>query len=283
LSETHNGREQFGNRLRLLREQTRLNGKQFAERLGWAASKVSRIETGRQTATADDVAAWVEAVGGSAELLEELLTELRAVRFEYATWKRQLRAGTAPRQRASIGLEASATSIRAFQPAMIPGLLQTAEYARQVLANLVTLHGTPNDVAEGVRMRMQRQEALYNPDKHFRFLLTEAALRYQPGPASTLVGQLDRLLAVAGLETVELSVVPHGVPWPTPPLHGFWIFDEALVLVETLSAELALRDEETAVYFRVFDAMWGLAAHGEDASVLVSRAIREIRAIKPVD
>ena len=191
MSETHNAREQFGNRLRLLREQSRLNGKQFAEALGWAASKVSRIETGRQTARANDVSAWVEAVGGSAELLEDLLTELRSVRFEYATWKRQLRAGTAPRQRASIGLEASATSIRAFQPAMVPGLLQTAEYARQVLSNLVTLHCTPNDVVEGVRARLQRQEALYDPDKHFRFLLTEAALRYQPGPASTLLGPAD--------------------------------------------------------------------------------------------
>lgn len=276
MSETHNAREQFGNRLRLLREQSRLNGKQFAEALGWAASKVSRIETGRQTATANDVSAWVEAVGGSAELLEDLLTELRSVRFEYATWKRQLRAGTAPRQRASIGLEASATSIRAFQPAMVPGLLQTAEYARQVLSNLVTLHCTPNDVVEGVRARLQRQEALYDPDKHFRFLLTEAALRYQPGPASTLLGQLDRLLAVAGLETVELAVVPHGVPLPTPPLHGFWIFDDSLVLVETLSAELALRDGEMAVYFRVFDALWELATHGPDAKALVSRTIREV-------
>jgi transcriptional regulator with XRE-family HTH domain len=277
LSETHNGREQFGNRLRLLREQSRLSGKQFAELLGWAASKVSRIETGKQTATADDVVAWVKAVGGSPELLDELLTELRSVRFEYATWKRQLRAGTAPRQRASIGLEASATSVRAFQPAMIPGLLQTAEYARQILANLVALHGTPNDVSEGVRTRMRRQEALYDSGKHFQFLLTEAALRYQPGPASTLRGQLDRLLAVSGLETVELAIVPYRVPLPTPPLHGFWIFDGALVLVETLSAELALRDEEVGVYARVFEVLWDLAAHGDAAAALVSRAVQEIR------
>jgi hypothetical protein len=61
-------------------------------------------------------------------------------------------------------------------------------------------------------------------------------------------------------------------------LHGFWIFDHSLVLVETLSAELALRDEETAVYFRVFNALWELAAQGEEAEPLVLAAIREMRA-----
>lgn len=65
MTESHRGREGFGNRLRALRLDAGLTGKELADRLGWAASKVSRLEHGRQTASADDVGAWVMACGGA--------------------------------------------------------------------------------------------------------------------------------------------------------------------------------------------------------------------------
>jgi transcriptional regulator with XRE-family HTH domain len=277
LSDTNNTRGQFGNRLRALREDAGLNGKQLAELLGWAQSKVSRIETGKQTASAEDVKAWVETLKAPPEVLANLLADLRTVRFEYAAWRRQLRAGTAPRQRASIGLEATATTVRAFETAMIPGLLQTPDYAHRVFANLASLHHTPNDADEGVRARLRRQEALYDHRKSFRFLLTEAALRYRPGPAVILLGQLDRLIVLSDLETIELAVLPFEAQLPTPLSHGFWIFDDQLVLVETLNAELALRDDEVAFYVRIFETLWELGAHGDKAKGLIGRAISELR------
>src|SRR5262249_35017400 len=156
-----------------LRLDAGLTGTELASVLGWAQSKVSRIETGRQSTTAEDVRAWTAAVQAPPELVGDLIADLHSLRAEYAAWRRQLRAGHAPKQRALIALEAAARLDRTFQPLFIPGLLQTAEYARYVLAGLTALRETPNDVELAVRLRMRRQEVLSDPDKRFRFLLTE--------------------------------------------------------------------------------------------------------------
>lgn len=245
----------------------------MARLLGCAPSKVSRLEHGRQTASADDVSAWVRAVGGPPALRDDLLTDLQAVRFEYATWQRQLRVGIAKRQRENVPLERSALLLRSFAPQMVPGLLQTAEYSRHVFGRLVSLHGTPNDIEAGVRERLRRQEVLYDHTKQFRFLLTEAALRYRICPPAVLRGQLDRLLGLMELENVHLAVLPFTAVLPVVPSHGFFMLDDKLVLVELTSAELAFRDpDEVALYADVFKRMWEVAEL-EDAAAIVRQAL----------
>jgi hypothetical protein len=216
------------------------------------------------------VTAWVETAGGSAEVLADLLADLRAVRLEYRTWSRLLRRGTAARQRAVVPLDASTSLLRAFEPAVVPGLLQTAAYAQAVLTGVVELRGIPADVPEGVQARLERQTRLYDPSKRFRFLVTEAALRYLVCPPAVLRGQLDRLLAVASLETVELAVLGSGTQLPYPAVHGFWLYDDKLALVNTVSAELALRDrDDIELYARLFERLWEVATHGEEARRLI--------------
>lgn len=272
----YRARQQFGARLRRLREEAGLTGKQLAEHLDWAASKVSRLEHGKQTASTEDITDWASAVGAE-HLVDDLLADLRTVRFEYATWNRKLRRGTAPRQHASVTMEASASAIQVFEAALIPGLLQTADYARHILSNVVALRQIPNDVEHGVRLRLRRQEALYDPAKHFRFLLTEAALRYQPCPAATLRGQLDRLRGLLGLDTAEIAILPFDTRLPIAPVNGFWVFDDAVVLVETLSAELTLRDpDDVLVYLRLFDMLWKIARHGEAVMDILGRVLHEM-------
>jgi transcriptional regulator with XRE-family HTH domain len=257
---------QFGYRLRVLREDARLTGKELAAWLGWAQSKVSRIENGRQSVSADEVIAWTAAVGAAAPVRADLLADLHTVRFEYASWRRQLRAGTAPRQQVNVGLEADAALVRVFVPDMIPGLVQTPDYARYVFARLVALHETPNDVEAGVRARLARQQVLYDGSKRFRFLLTEAALRYRICPPQILRAQLDRLAVLAELDTVEVAVLPFTTVLPVVPSHAFTMFDGDLVLVELTGAELAFRDgEEIGLYERVFAALWKVAVHGAAA------------------
>ena len=116
MTEHHDGRTGFGIRLRQLREEAELSGKELAERLGWPASKVSRLENGRQTASADDVRAWATALSAPTELRDELVSDLRSLRVEYATWRRQYRSGLAPRQKAGVVLEHSTTLLRAYLP-----------------------------------------------------------------------------------------------------------------------------------------------------------------------
>jgi transcriptional regulator with XRE-family HTH domain len=270
VSGPYRAREEFGGRLRRLREAAGLNGKELAGALGWAASKISRLETGKQTPTVADVTAWAHAVGAPTDLLDDLLATLRSVRFEYAAWTRRMSKGTATRQHASAGLETETTLIRAFEPAIVPGLLQTADYARHVLQNVVELRQIPDDVEHGVRLRIQRQQSLYDSSKRFRFLLTEAALRYRPCPTEVLRAQLDRIVVLAELSTVELALLPFSARLPIAPSNGFWIFDDDLVLVETLSAELSLRDtEDISIYRKIFDRLWERGLSGSGAMALL--------------
>ena len=276
MTDVYRAREEFGARLRRFREDAGLNGKQLAARLSWPASKVSKIELGRQRPTPEEVITWLAATDGGDADADALLADLRSLRVESASWRRQLRRGHATRQRAGMALEHSATTIRAFEPAVIPGLLQTADYARHVLTRLAALHGLPPDVEPGVRVRMQRQQVLYEPGRRLRFLVTEATLRFRPCPTATLRGQLDRLLATAGLDTVDLAVLPFDGELPMTTSHGFWIFDRSLVLVETLSSELSLRDpDDIALYVRHFERLWDAALHDDAARRLITRVMPE--------
>jgi transcriptional regulator with XRE-family HTH domain len=265
-------RAQFGSRLRQLRENSGLTGRDFAARIGWAASKVSRLEHGKQTATPQDVTIWAEAVGAASDTRDALLAELQQMRFEYAAWRRQLQRGTATRQRANMSLDATTQRVRAFEPDIIPGLLQTAEYARHILSHVVAFDGIPNDVEEGVRTRLRRQEILYDRGKQFRFLVAEAALRYRICPLPVLRGQLDRLVTLAGLDNIELAILPLNVELPVLMLEGFWIYDEQLVRVETLSAELSFREPyDVERYARAFEALWSVTLQSRAMVAMIAR------------
>lgn len=277
MTEHHDGRTGFGIRLRQLREEAELSGKELAERLGWPASKVSRLENGRQTASADDVRAWATALSAPTELRDELVSDLRSLRVEYATWRRQYRSGLAPRQKAGVVLEHSTTLLRAVETAIVPGLLQTADYARHVFQGLAELHNSPDDVEEAVRSRMRRQEALYHSERQFKFLVTEAALRTRVCPPAVLRAQLDRLLVLSGMDNVELAVIPSTAQLLKAISHGFWIFDDTLVLIETLNVELAIQDkEDIALYARLFETYSEAALHGQQAFDFIATLALEL-------
>ncbi|MGH3615251.1 MAG: helix-turn-helix domain-containing protein [Pseudonocardia sp.] len=284
MTDQHDGRIGFGNRLRRLRHDADLSGKQLAERLDWPASKVSRLENGRQTASAADVDAWTGALGAPAPVRDELVEDLRSLRVEYATWRRQLRSGFAPLQRAGRLLEEGTTTVRGFQTSLMPGLLQTADYARAIYQGNAAIRDGPRDVEAAVHERLRRQELLYQPGHQFRFLLTEAALRARLCPAPAHRAQLDRLLVLAGLDTVELAVLPLSAELSKATSHGFVIFDDRLVLVETFNSELGMRDaEDVALYTRIFEMFWALAEHGERATALIARFALELPASERTD
>jgi transcriptional regulator with XRE-family HTH domain len=269
-------REALGAWLHRLRRDSGLNGKELALRLGWAPSKVSRIENGRQTPTEPDISAWAGAVGRP-DAAEELIARLHALDSHYVSWRRSLQAGHAPRQRVGAELDSQTRELRIFEPGMIPGLLQTAEYARTLFDGLVDLNGSPSDIAEAVRARMDRQRVLYEPDRQFHILVTTAALRTRVCRSEAHRGQLDRLLAVSSLSNVRLGVVPDQAGWPLAPLHPFWIYDARLVQAEIWTAELNLTEpREIALYQRVFESYAAIAVYGAEARRIVNRVVEEL-------
>ncbi|MFF2385167.1 helix-turn-helix domain-containing protein [Streptomyces sp. NPDC058108] len=266
------GREALGGRLRELRTEAGLQGKDLAERLGWQRSKVSRLETGKQTATAADLEAWALALDAPAEVAD-LHSRLRGLESQQRSWRRQLATGHRAVQDRYVAEYRRTATVRGYEATVIPGLFQTPDYARHLLILNAELMQSPRDTDAAVNARMRRQEVLYAGDKTFRVLVWEGALHALVGPAEVMAGQLDRLIGLIGLPQISLSIVPLGARLKLSPKHGFWIFDEERVVVETISTEFTLESaEDVNLYGRVWDRLEESAVHGQQARRLIGRA-----------
>ncbi|MGH3586755.1 MAG: helix-turn-helix domain-containing protein, partial [Pseudonocardia sp.] len=268
-------REALGQRLRELRlshPHGRLTGPQLAARLGWPHSKIYKLENGKQTASTEDLQAWADATGhpGAAD---ELHARLQGFESHIRSWRRQLAAGHRPVQDAWNTEVARAAVLHTWEEAVVPGLLQTADYARHVFLRYAHFQGSPPDADEAVRARTRRQEWLYEPGHKLRALVWEAALHALICPAQVLGAQLDRLAGVIGMDTVELGVVPLRASLKLPPANGFWVFDERLVITEDWHAELWLDDAESiTTYLGVWGALRDSAVYGAEAHRVIARA-----------
>ncbi|GAA0989951.1 helix-turn-helix transcriptional regulator [Acrocarpospora macrocephala] len=282
MSNVHREREALGGRLRELRRAAGLTGRELAEALGWPPSKVSKLETGKQTPTEQDFMGWVEATGASGEDRDSLLAALRTLESRHAEWQRVLRGGMRHHQSEWGEHEQRAGLLRVFEPCYIPGLVQTPGYARARVAEAISMHGLANDIDEAVRARMLRQEALYDSRKRFHLVVSEAALRYRLCSPEVMLGQLDRLVTASTLPNVRLGVIGFDTAYVTAPKHGFWLFDSERVLVETFTAELNLaQPHEIEAYSRIFRSLAGMASYGSDMRAIVTRVMEDLRAGLP--
>lgn len=162
--------------------------------------------------------------------------------------------------------------IHAWEEAVVPGMLQTAEYARHLFLRYADLHGTKRDTEEAVRARLKRQSWLYEPGRMFRVLVWEAALHALVCPPSALAAQLDRLTGIVGMDTVELGIVPLAVPLKIPAANGFWVMDDRLVITEDWHAEMWLDDRDSVMtYTRVWKLLRESAVFGAEAQRVISR------------
>ncbi|WP_411112949.1 helix-turn-helix domain-containing protein [Streptomyces sp. 029-5] len=282
-SNVHEARSTLGKRLRELRVAAGLSGRQLAESLSWPPSKVSKLENGRQTPTDDDLRGWTAATSSEGET-EALLASLHTLEVQHAEWQRILRTGLKPHQQELLSWDQKTRLFRAFEATVIPGLLQTPEYARARFAEGIRRLKLPNDINEAIAGRVQRQEILYRPDKRFHFVLTEAALRFRLCAPEVMLGQLDRLVSLSQLPNVRLGIVGFETQYATSPWHGFWLYDNERVLVETLSAELDLRQpQEIELYGSAFEQLAAVASYGRSARTIINRVMEDLAPDSPDD
>lgn len=135
----------------------------------------------------------------------------------------------------------------------------------------------PNDIDEAVAARVQRQEVLYRPDKRFHFVLTEAALRFRLCSPAVMLGQFDRLISFSQLPNVRLGIIGFRTQYATAPWHGFWLYDDQRVLVETYSAEVDLRQPpEIELYGGTFEQLAAVASYGRPARAIINAAADDL-------
>jgi transcriptional regulator with XRE-family HTH domain len=276
-------RNALGQRLRELRRQAQLTGKELAESLSWQASKISKIENGKQTPTDDDIKMWTRATNAEHET-DALLASLHTLEVQHAEWQRVLKAGMLSHQLELSKQDAMTKLYRSFEPAVVPGLLQTPEFARALFSRAIVVHQVPNDVNDAVAKRMQRQEMLYRADKAFHFVVTEATLRYRLCSVEIMLGQLDRLVSLTSLRNVRLGVIGYETQYVVDPRHGFMIYNADHVRVETYTAELNLRQpHEIELYTATFEKLAAVASYGSAARAIINRAIADLSSAHPED
>jgi transcriptional regulator with XRE-family HTH domain len=275
------GRERLGRALRRLREGTGLSQPQFAAMVGLSQPKVSRAETGSQRISLPEVERWCVAADATAQQRAEVLRLAERALLGPSSWDDALEEGVTHFQREVAKWEASAGTLLAYSPAVLPGLTQTATYARRVFASRPS--GPPTDLADRVVAKMERQRILYANGKRIHLLTTEGVLRWPFGPAAEHLEQLGRLEEVLSRPTVRLGILP-ARPSGVYRAETFTIYDDLadasdpMVVVEILGQPVSFeKPDQVEQYRQAFEQLQAAALYDDDARALLERVAGELR------
>jgi transcriptional regulator with XRE-family HTH domain len=198
----------LGVRLRRLREARRISVDEAAYVLRGSPSKISRLENGRVSVKERDIFDLLSFYGVTDEAQREELRAMAARANSHGWWHgySDILPGWFEEY---IGLEEAATQICAYEVQLIPGLLQTEDYARAVT---LLEYSNPKEINRRVSLRMTRQAILYRPKPaSLSVVLDEAALRRPMGGSSVMRTQLRHLIEMSQRPNVTIQVVPFKV------------------------------------------------------------------------
>ncbi|WP_330232357.1 helix-turn-helix transcriptional regulator [Nocardia sp. NBC_00508] len=267
-------RAAFGARLREIRKAAQLTGVQLATAAGWHSAKVSRIEHGKQTPSDSDIAIWCRLCDAEL-LLPDLRAALANVDALWQEWRRVAATGHAHQQRRRVELEARAKTIRNYEPAAIPGLLQTEPYARAILSTCIDFVGGVDDIDRAVQARLARQQILHHGIHRVTVLLGEQALYTTVGDDQVMRTQLEHLLGVMALPRLSLGIIArtaHFIYTTT----CFVLLDTRMAEIETISAGLTItQPRELAYYEKTWSRLHQQASYGSQARALITAALEQ--------
>jgi hypothetical protein len=241
--------------LRRLREGAHLTIEQVANKLELSPSTVSRIETAQVGIRPRDVRELLDIYGVAGVQRDELLQIARERRQQ--PWWQEYR--DLPNM-ALAGFEADATSISQFSALLVPGLLQTEAYAREVLT-AIRLDARPGDIQRRMDLRLNRQALLTGETApQYWVVLDEAVVRRPVGGPAVMGAQLEYLAQMVALPSVTLQVLPFSAGAHAGMDGEFTIFgyrapeDPDVVYIENTGGDAYIEDADvTRRYNRIFD------------------------------
>jgi transcriptional regulator with XRE-family HTH domain len=273
-------RKRLGIELRRLREQARLTCEEVGQRLDCSGTRISRMETGRISVRPGDARELLEIYGVTGTEADSLVQLARDARRKgwWHTYGGALPTWFEP----YIGLESEVVRLRDFQSMVLPGLLQTEDYARAVLRT-APIAGPADAIDRQVALRMERQAILsQDAPPGLWVVLSESVLRVQVGGPKVMRDQLARLIEIAGQSKVTLQVLPFNTAAHVQPISPFTILefadpaDPAVVYLEHLTGSLLLEnEEEVARYTVVFDHLRAEALGTAQSAGLIAQLADE--------
>ncbi|MER6666943.1 helix-turn-helix transcriptional regulator [Amycolatopsis japonica] len=267
-------RRRLASELRRLREAADLTIDEVSEKLECSASKVSRIETGHVGVTPRDARDMLELYGIAGDEQEALVQLAREAR-KRGWWHayNEVFTGT------FVGLEADASSLRAFQALLVPGLLQTERYAKAVI-RAMRPDAEDAEIRRRVAARMARQELLTDPSPpEYWAVIDEAVLhRVVDGP-EVMAEQLYRMVTMAARANVTVQIVPFGAG-AHPGMEGPFLImgfpelaDTDVVYVDSTSSGLYLEEPpDVRRYALMFDHLRAAALKPDDSVEVIAEA-----------
>lgn len=276
-------RRQLAAQLKHMRERAELTLSQVSQAVEVHQGSLSRIETAQRGTTPVLVNALLTLYGVSDEQTrEDLLDLVRADNSRRNTWWRKHSALMNPTQYSGyVTLESSATSLRWYEPQLVPGLLQTEEYARRVITAM-RMDLNAKQIEALVQVRMERQSLLVGPDvPKLWAVIDEAALRRLHSLPRVLVPQLEYLLDTARRTNVTLQLLPFDVGFH-PALYGSFILmgfeppNPDLVWVENQTKSVCFdQPADVTHYAEVFDHVRATALGPAETRDRIEDMIRE--------
>jgi transcriptional regulator with XRE-family HTH domain len=279
------GGRRLAGELRRLREVTGLTGEEVSQRLGWSGSKLSRIELHRIGVKQADLRKLLALY----EVDDSHRDDLLALARESGKKGRLVRATAGfPQVAGYVSAESEAESVWIWEPQVIPGLLQTAEYARAVRQPFFEMFpGPPSEIDRWVETRLLRQQVLTrDPPLQLQAVVDESVLRRGFGGETVMRQQLEHLSASSELPNVEVRIYPLGGNHSLlatagfsymqfPQVHEIPLHD--IVSVETLEGNYDLEDEEqTYKYHVAFEYLSSRSLSPEQSRALISAIASDI-------
>jgi transcriptional regulator with XRE-family HTH domain len=272
-------RRRLGQELRQLREAAGLNIEEVAQRLEVSPAKISRIETGRVGVRPRDVSDLLDQYAIHGTHRDNLLTLTREAR-QHGWWRSYIDVLSEATE-IWVGLETEAAGIRLYEVQLIPGLLQTSEYARAVLRAHYRSEQSPEQIEQRVKLRMTRQQLVIEQNNTpIWAVLDEAVLRRQIGSAETMQSQYRRLLEFSEEYNITIQVLPFDAGVYSGAPVGFWVMqlakpDPEVVVIEHRGGVLYLEgSEEVAAYTQVFDRIRATAKSPEESLSFITNQLK---------
>ncbi len=248
-----------------------------AAAVGISQSGLSRIELGGLLPTPETVEALARLYGADPDTKARLVELATAIRPEHLDSRIIMQRGVNHFQKRLGKIERSSALIRAYQPNIILGMLQTSPYAEVVF----TSRGrTARQAADGVAHRLARQAAFAELGREWVLIQTEGALDWCIRDAALMAQQVDHISAMSRLPNVRIGVIVRRTPASVLAPHGFHIFDNRAVQVGTKTATALIDSQEDIA---TYNALWGelerMAVWGDEARAVFERITGEYRAL----
>jgi transcriptional regulator with XRE-family HTH domain len=277
-------RRRLRTELRRARIGADLTQEQVAKAMDWHPSKIIRIETGAVGISTNDLRALLGLYKiHDSERTDELIEIARASR--QSSWSSKYRGRISSQFLQYIEYEEAASVLRTYEPLVVPGLLQTEEYADTIIRKHADA-GTPADLIQTrMEIRLTRQHLLEQPSPPTSiFVLDQAAVQRLVGERNIARGQLDRLINLATRPNITIEVVPFSAGLHRGMLEAFLILefsepeDSDVLFVETSRDLIVSHDEagEISGYLEVFNQLRSISLGYDRTLAYLTDLIKQI-------